>query len=188
MLAEMAQEESSPAELKKTLSDIADLANDSLAEIQGFLHSLDVRELSWEACVAELRYRGASILDPHGISLEIQASVEDAYEQPGSVLTLNLFKIYRESLTNIVKHAKATAVDVHLRVDRSEVRLSIQDNGNGFSGATRRGRGLANMQERASEVGGTIRVTSGRGTCIDLSVPYPVNYRAQGMGSARDAG
>jgi len=180
MLAEMAQEESSSAELKKTLSSIAELANDSLAEIQGFLHSLDVRELSWEACVAELRYRGASILDPHGISLEIQASVEDAHEQPGSLLALNLFKIFRESLTNIVKHAQATAVDVRLRVDRSGIRLCIQDNGSGFSGETRRGRGLANMQERAVEIGGTITVTTSAGTLVELSIPLPVQYRAQG--------
>jgi signal transduction histidine kinase len=188
MLAEMAQVESSPSELHKMVSSIADLANDSLAEIRGFLHSLDVRELSWEACVAELRYRGSATLEPHAISLDIHSEIEGGSEKPGSLLTLNLFKIYRESLTNIVKHAKASAVDVHLRVDRSEIRLSIRDNGSGFAGNERQGRGLANMRARAAEIGGMLMVTGGEGTRIDLSIPTPVYPGAREREPSRSAG
>ena len=185
MLAEMAQQEPSLAELQKMVSSIADLAHDSLAEIQGFLHSLDIRELSWEACVAELRYRGAAALDPHGISLDIGTEIEEACERPGSLLTLNLFRIYRESITNIVKHAAATAVDVRLVADRREVRLSIQDNGRGISGEARRGRGLENMKARASEIGGAVSVTTGAGTLVELRIPLAAYSSAQEMRSSR---
>ena len=81
----------------------------------------------------------------------------------------NIFLVIKESLHNIVKHAKAT--EVHIRIDiDNELRVLIQDNGIGFDSATIRpfANGLENMKKRIEEINGYISIVSENGTRIDV--------------------
>jgi signal transduction histidine kinase len=70
----------------------------------------------------------------------------------------HLVATLREALSNVAQHAQATAVEVRLTVG-PEIVLSVWDNGVGLGGAPQgRGRGLANMAERARGLGGTLEV------------------------------
>jgi signal transduction histidine kinase len=72
---------------------------------------------------------------------------------------LALYRIVQESLTNILRHAGATAVSVTLRYTAADVEIDVVDDGSaGHDGAvvTRPGHGLTGMQERAAGVGGTL--------------------------------
>ena len=96
-------------------------------------------------------------------------------------INLVLFRIVQESLTNVAKHAYATAVQVSLAWEGVEVRAIIEDNGVGISfGAIRRSssHGLLGMRERAAACGGTVGVDAGalgRGTRIVLRVPAKIS-------------
>ena len=90
------------------------------------------------------------------------------------------FRVVQEAMTNIARHAKATAVSLSLAVASEEVRVVVQDDGCGFDEVAMRSRaqqgqsmGLLGMEERVSLVGGgmTIRSTVGRGTSLSFSVP-----------------
>lgn len=96
-------------------------------------------------------------------------------------LCLPLYRIYQETLANIVKHARASQIDIHLEknVD-GMVRLTIQDNGVGFEPPqdclklVREGHlGLAGIRERAEAIGGRAEIDSapGQGTRVRISVP-----------------
>ena len=77
-------------------------------------------------------------------------------------------------MTNIVKHADATAVDLSLTVDNQGIELYLNDNGRGFDmGQTSTGFGLQGMRERAHTMGGELTVTSRpkAGCEIRLSIP-----------------
>src|SRR5690606_5567580 len=79
-------------------------------------------------------------------------------------LSLALFRIAQESLTNAQKHAAATAVHVALEVDGHEVMLGISDNGKGFSVSDvdrTSAFGLAGIRERVMMLGGELEVRSG---------------------------
>ena len=114
-----------------------------------------------------------SIVKAHGISFDMTSQIDDAGGKPGSILYLNLFRIYREALTNIVKHSQATKVVVSFLVGDEKLTLTVQDNGRGWdrSAAMDRGRGLTNMKNRASEIGGTVAVSMDEGTCVCVTVP-----------------
>ncbi|MCB0244948.1 MAG: sensor histidine kinase, partial [Anaerolineae bacterium] len=88
-----------------------------------------------------------------------------------------LFRIAQESLTNVAKHAQASAVTVLLRFTPGMVSLLVEDDGRGFDANTRGlgGWGLLGMQERASLLGGECRVdsTAGEGTRVWTTVPLP---------------
>ena len=87
-----------------------------------------------------------------------------------------LYRIAQEALTNIERHAGATAVQIDLRGHRRGGTLQIIDNGRGLSADERSrasGLGLRNMQERMEQMGGTLRLSEapGGGTSIEASVP-----------------
>ena len=176
MLSELAQNESDINSVKQKVSTISRLAREGMAEIRSFMQSLDTRELNWRTLAAELRNQGAKMMEPHRIAFTIEISLDDIEAQPESVLWVNLFRIYKEALTNIIKHAKAQSVAVTLNLKRNRLQLSIQDNGVGCEQNRRSGRGLSNMRKRAAEVGGSVTVSSENGTHVLLAIPLPLKF------------
>jgi signal transduction histidine kinase len=79
----------------------------------------------------------------------------------------------REALSNAVRHAGASSVEVTVDCG-SELMLRVRDNGKGLGGTTRRS-GLANLAERAGQLGGQLRVgpAEGGGTDLEWQVPVP---------------
>lgn len=183
ILSELGQKASDVESIKSTLATISRLSREGITEIRSFMQGLDSRELSWPTMVAELRNQGAKMLDQHHMALSVVTSVCDGLEQPGSFLWINLIKIYKEALTNVIKHSKAGMVAVTLQVTEHQLLLTVQDDGVGCKcdGAKTRGRGLSNMQRRAERLRGSLAVDSQQGTAVRLSLPLPVKYPVRGM-------
>ncbi len=87
----------------------------------------------------------------------------------------HLLNIVREALSNSMRHAQATQRWVRLSLVDNAIRLSISDDGIGFSTTRKRrtGHGLANMAARAKQISATFTLKSapGKGTCILVTVP-----------------
>jgi PAS domain S-box-containing protein len=178
ILAEMGQQAPDRDKMAKTLDTVTQLAREGIAEIRSFMHSLDSQELTWHTLATELKAQGAGMLEPHRVSLAFDSLVEAVAEQPGSFLWVNLFRIYKEALTNVIKHAKADRVAVNLAIGPDSLRLTVRDNGIGWAERNDPGRGVANMQKRASELGGTLAFSGDHGTSIVLDIPLPVSLAA----------
>lgn len=173
LLAELARASSDLESIKRSLATIAELSRESLSEIRGFIQSLDERELNWHAIAAEFRHLGSTIIEPHGIQFAITTSLTGD-GAPSSSIAMSLFRIYKESLANIVKHAKASNVCVSLVQKVGEIVLAIGDNGVGLKETgPKTGRGVPNMKARAEDMGGTFSLETGNGTTITITVPIP---------------
>lgn len=87
------------------------------------------------------------------------------------------YRIVQEAISNVVKHARAHHADVSLRIHPDELRVSIEDDGCGFSEhRDTSGFGIIGMRERATAAGGTLEVLSGPdhdGTHIVARIPLP---------------
>jgi PAS domain S-box-containing protein len=98
---------------------------------------------------------------------DIQAS--DAY-------ATTVFRVIQESLTNVARHAKASRVGIWLRQSQNSMQLEIRDNGCGFAYDKQQpsGFGVIGMQERVTELGGTLTVQSlpGQGSAILIDLPW----------------
>lgn len=81
-----------------------------------------------------------------------------------------IYRIVQESISNIVKHAKATKATVSLTIESKTLTLVIADNGHGFDVASAsKGLGLRTIQERVAGMGGTLDIQSnGRGTTVTV--------------------
>jgi signal transduction histidine kinase len=86
-----------------------------------------------------------------------------------------LFRIVQESLTNVVRHAHASKVDISLGRNEANYLLEVKDNGQGFEPAIRKEKsfGLLGIRERALALGGEVDISSvpGQGTSIRVSIP-----------------
>lgn len=91
-------------------------------------------------------------------------------EGPNEIL---LYRIVQESLQNIIKHANATLISIHLYYYATYFKLAIQDNGNGFASSDiNRGIGLINIQNRCAELKGTCSIISNHaGTQLYIEIP-----------------
>jgi two-component system NarL family sensor kinase len=91
---------------------------------------------------------------------------------------LILFRLFQETLNNIIKHAEATSISVFLDYAADNLTLTIEDNGVGFNTTVVQkasaGMGLQNIHKRANLIGGeaTIDSRSGLGTIVQIKVPY----------------
>jgi PAS domain S-box-containing protein len=174
ILSELAQKSDDPGFIKGTLATISQLSREGILEIRSFMRSLDADDVSWHSIGAELRNQGTSLLEPHSITFAFETSIDDVAEaRPCSLLCVNLFKIYKETLTNVIKHARATSVLAALSIAEGRLKLTIEDNGIGLAKTSSGGRGLSNMRKRAAELGGAVTLSSGNGARLSLEVPLP---------------
>jgi signal transduction histidine kinase len=102
----------------------------------------------------------------------------DAPVLPGAI-TINLYRILQEALTNVAKHAQASHVWVTLHCDSDRVTLSVEDDGRGFDPGSKLfgqpgGVGLLGMRERLALLGGSLEIEAqpGRGTRLMAQAPW----------------
>ena len=134
-----------------------------------------------------------SILDDLGLSAAMEWQAEEFRRSSGLAcklairpddleldrdLSTAIFRIFREALTNIVRHAQATAVDVSLARTAHRIELTIADNGRGISEEaihSPKSFGLVQVRERAMFWGGVVQISGepGKGTTIHVKIPMP---------------
>jgi signal transduction histidine kinase len=117
----------------------------------------------------EPRFRAAGIelnFSYHGLPERLDVDIEDA---------LQILRVLQESLTNVLKHARATRVAVEVSLAGTPPRfvLGVSDDGSGFdASASAAGRGLSGMRRRAQALGAELEVATGaQGTRVLLSYP-----------------
>ncbi len=160
------------------------------SDVHRLSHQLHSSKLEHVGLAPTLRGLCGELAEKYVIRLEFSEQGA-ATEMPKDV-SLCLFRIAQEALSNVVKYSEATRAEVELRHAADETQLRITDTGVGFDPALRMadaGIGLVSMRERLRLVGGTFSVRSapGAGTEILATVPLavaaiPIQVRAQTSG------
>ena len=121
------------------------------------------------------------------------SSIETTFEVEGQAYPLSsatgtaLVRITQEGLANVYRHAQATRVGVKLVFQKGSVELQIQDNGRGFDrDSVPAGHGLANMEQRAQELGGYLDIDAPVGRGARIKAVFPVESTAKAPGTAPD--
>ena len=159
-----------------------------------------IREAYDEVRHAILGLRASGARDDLETALRVQITrfrdqtrLPVVYDAPGPVPSLpglavvQVTRIVQEALTNVRKHAKASAVTVTLTAEGGQVVVRVTDNGRGFDTAAIQAEagarfGLETMRERAESIGGALDVTSapGKGTTVSLALPVTHGESAAG--------
>ncbi|HBB86540.1 MAG TPA: hypothetical protein DC047_02865 [Blastocatellia bacterium] len=179
-------------EIQKTLS--APVHQPQLASVREKLTALtkltDMSVSTLRRIASELR---PSVLDDLGLAPAIEWQAQQFQARTGIICDCDcnsgleniqlsaeqstaVFRIFQEALTNVLRHARATRVDVQLQTNDGILVLSVKDNGKGISDngkSEQQSLGLLGMRERAHLIGGEVSIAraEGHGTVVTLRVP-----------------
>ncbi len=124
--------------------------------------------------IAAMEWQANEFQSRSGIPCVVTTTLEETiWDQD---ITTVFFRIFQETLTNIIRHAHATRVAVRLDQDQDTLVMTVSDNGRGITEdemASTRSLGLLGMRERATLIGGelTLQGAPGQGTTVTLRVP-----------------
>jgi signal transduction histidine kinase len=114
------------------------------------------------------------------VPIKVHFQVQGNSQKLPSEVSTGIFRVAQEALTNVVKHAHANHAWVTLLYAEDEIYLTVRDDGVGFqsemlANPNRPSWGLMGMEERASDLGGSLMVESNpeEGTRVQVVIPYP---------------
>jgi signal transduction histidine kinase len=145
-------------------------AERALAESRRALEALSGDVAEGEPLAGALRRAAEEVAVRAGAAVEVHA--EDALAVSAEVGEA-LLRVTREAANNAVRHGGARTISIHLRCDRSQLLLTVSDDGTGFDPETvQRGYGLRSMRERVEALGGQIEVRSqpGKGATVEVNL------------------
>jgi signal transduction histidine kinase len=154
------------------LVQTTDSVIDGLHRLAADLRPASLDHLGLEAALRQLSRSAAT-----GLTVRFKARGLAGERLPAMMETA-LYRVVQEAMTNVVRHAQATRVDVLAQRRGERVLVMVEDDGVGFElGQARSGDhfGLLGMRERAEALGGTLTVESspGAGTTVVVEVPCP---------------
>jgi NarL family two-component system sensor histidine kinase LiaS len=154
---------------KAAVSQAEQLAARSLTDTRVALQSIRNADFNFQKAldelVREMRSSGA-----------VEVNVDcDTFPVMSNAVSYQLYRVIQESMTNTLKHARASQVTVRLHEEDGKVVLAIKDDGQGFEAdATTDGFGLKGLRERISSVKGNVVVSSAKGEGTEVSVTVPL--------------
>ncbi len=168
-----------PAQIETEIDEVVSLVNASLVEARRSIFALRPLALETQGVIPALRELTQGFAEYYPV--HILLDVNGPGERIPKSMELALFRIVQEALNNVVKHAQATTAWVVLEMSEArEIRLSIRDDGRGFDPATLpktvHGKylGLAGIEQRVQEAGGSLEIRSQPGKGTEISVILPL--------------
>jgi len=152
------------------LHSIGGLSREVVSTMSDIVWSIDNNNDSLHELINRMKDFATEVLHARNIDFEFTLPKTESKKVLDPVLRQNIYLIFKEAINNIVKHSKASRVNVYIKT-HPHFELRIEDNGVGLAAhQSHSGNGLRNMNRRAVAVGGTITFTSTAGTTITLSL------------------
>ena len=173
------EDKANPALIETHADKLAEAANHTLRALDEIVWAVRSGSDTLQSLVDYIAHFASELFE----GSQTRCRLDLPHDLPAHVLPPdlrhNIYLIAKESLTNVLKHAGSTKVEVQMQVEGSQLKLVVADNGKGFNFAetvaNNPSSGLANIRRRAEAIGGNLSVTSepGKGTRMELKVNLP---------------
>ena len=156
--------------------EISDLIKEADEYAKALAHGLvpiDFKEEGLDTALEQLARQVEKLFDVN-CSVKNKESISLYNDMQG----MNLYRIAQESISNAVKHGKASNITIHLKIDDGSLKLSVKDDGVGFSESQKQkkkpGMGINIMRYRANMLSGRIEIfeTEDHKTNVVCTIPY----------------
>jgi signal transduction histidine kinase len=170
-------ERSQVEELRKKIAAMMRLTDTTVNTVRRIASELRPIALDALGLSEAIEMQAQQFQERTGISVQCDFTLENVdLSQEQSTAA---FRILQEALTNILRHAQATTVNIQMKKEDGEFILTIRDNGRGITDDEKSGQrtlGLLGMRERAHLIGGKIEITGsdGKGTVVIVRIQTPV--------------
>jgi PAS domain S-box-containing protein len=164
--------------LQEKLQATSAMIDDVIGQVRRISAALRPGVLDDLGLDAALEWQGEEFERRTGISCSLESNVGDLHLDTD--VSTAIFRIFQEALTNIVRHADASAIEVKLEKRAQELFFEVRDDGKGITEAAARSPkalGLLGVRERARRLGGSVLIAAvaPRGTALTVTVPLQRN-------------
>jgi two-component system, NarL family, sensor histidine kinase UhpB len=171
--------ENSPT-LESRISQVRRLAEQTLDELRLIIWDLRPSILDDLGLAPAIRWYAGARLEDAGLRVRFNITTDGL--RLSDTLETTLFRVIQEAISNILRHAHASEVEICIWPEQDSINLVVEDNGIGFDVSRKTGEavtlnqlGLLGIQERATLVGGAFRITSTPGIGTRLHIRAPMN-------------
>jgi len=159
-------------EFLERVGEARQLAQGVLKSVRDLAMGLRPSMLDDSGLVPALRWQAREFFKHVGVPVDLQ--IDGPLDRLPDEVRTCVYRIVQEALTNCARHAKAGNIRVSLHGKSDGVSVAIQDDGVGFNPAAEAtGLGIVGIEERARELGGSIKISSEelRGTLLMVEIP-----------------
>lgn len=172
-----------PADLPGAIKDLHALTANAVTELSNLVYDLRPSQLDHLGLSAALRSLVKNYRKRFGLKVELTFAGQRRRLEPD--LELAIFRIAQEGLTNIVRHAQVDLAQVQLGFEPDKITLCINDSGVGFTPPEEQRSedkhwGLLGMEERATQLNGTLAIDSTPGSGTHIAVCFPMSEQHEG--------
>jgi PAS domain S-box-containing protein len=169
--------ELNPGDPAKDLKELRGKINSVIEEVRRFSYDLRPGDLDYLGLTAALE---SLVEDMNGKGIKTHLNITGQEKALSPDMQINLFRIAQEACSNIKKYSGAEEVNIGVQYSRKKIKLTIEDNGQGFQVpdrltdfANQRKLGLIGMEERARLYGGFFSIQSEpkKGTRVSINLP-----------------
>jgi ligand-binding sensor domain-containing protein/two-component sensor histidine kinase len=160
--------------LVEPLSSIARISRESVASMSDIVWAINPKRDTLRDLTRRMREFAGEIFANRNVEFELRGPSSETYLKLGADVRRTVFLIFKEAVNNIVRHSGCDRADIALRVEGSQLVLSVGDDGKGFDASRQpAGNGLASMRSRATLMGGEVEIASREpsGTVVTLRLP-----------------
>lgn len=165
--------------IQQKLNEMSQMLDEAVVTVRKVASDLRPSILDDFGLVEALDWQSKEFAKRSGISVYFKQPSDKLELSPA--VTISLFRIYQEVLTNVARHAGAANVNTFLELNGNTLVLTITDDGKGFdSSKPIKSLGLLGMKERAYMIAGTVKIESevDNGTSVIITVPVGENDEA----------
>ncbi len=156
------------------LKPISNQLDETYQLVRDISHTLIPKKFREDNYIILLSEYVKNINNSNGIQVKLYSHQENELNTIDEKIKMEVFKVIQELMTNTLKHAKASEVDIQLNLIDENVSLLFEDNGIGFNTKeVSEGIGFKNIKHRVSELSGTLHIDSfkNKGTVIAIEIP-----------------
>ncbi|WBL22142.1 tetratricopeptide repeat-containing sensor histidine kinase [Zunongwangia sp. HRR-M8] len=150
------------------------LLNETYQQVRNYAHQRNAGLKTSEGLVPSIKNYAAKV--SVGNSLVIHIEDHDMERRLETSLEITIFRILQELITNVIKHAEASEIIVHLTAFDDHINIMVEDDGKGFDTSKlkeKNGMGLGSIIKRIEHIGGKVEIDSqpDGGTTVILDIP-----------------
>lgn len=156
---------------QQVFDNISGLVSESAAEVRNLSHTMMPQSLAMTGLVDAVK-NFTDKIDPR--QLQLSFNIEGSLAAADHDKQMMIYRILRECIQNVIKHAAASSLDISIIAEKDAVDIIVEDNGRGFDkNAVQEGLGMQSIRSRVDFLNGKMEVTSspGKGTVLAFYIP-----------------
>jgi signal transduction histidine kinase/streptogramin lyase len=155
---------------RKPMLELSDMSREAMERMRDTVWAIDARKDKYENLIDRMRVFAEKNLERRNIThtFTFQGLVGKKFISPE--VRQNIYLIFKEAITNIVRHSDAQHVHITFSQEGDHINLVIHDNGANNGSGSQAGQGISNMKMRAGRIGGKLQITTEDGFKVVLIV------------------